>query len=175
MIDFLKRWALPLRWWLIFTLVNLSVVVCYFTGLIDTIQSKDFTKLSFVIFIVFYIMTIKQGILAWRYSKSTNRNKHTLNMFELQAEPAWFISEALLTIGMFGTVLGFIYMLSTSLAGVSSTNLMSIQIAMSNMSTGMSAALFTTASALACGLVLKFQTFDFSHTIGKEYLNAENK
>jgi len=64
-------------------------------------------------------------------------------------------------IGMLGTVIGFILMLSTCLTGVSFQNAQSMQGVIGSMTSGMSTALVTTAAGLICSLILQLQLFNY--------------
>jgi flagellar motor component MotA len=74
-------------------------------------------------------------------------------------ESAWFVSDMLLTIGMIGTVLGFIYMLGASFGEIRMDDVESVRSALVKMGAGMSTALYTTAAGLICSLILKLQLF----------------
>jgi len=87
-------------------------------------------------------------------------------------ESGWFTSDILLTIGMIGTVLGFIFMLSSSFENINASNLGSIQHSLTTMSAGMSTALFTTAAGLICSLILKIQLFIFGKYLEKSEKNV---
>jgi biopolymer transport protein ExbB/TolQ len=81
----------------------------------------------------------------------------------LDDELGWFVSDILLTLGMIGTVIGFIYMLGTSFQDFDPSNTVSLKQVLSKMGTGMSTALYTTAAGLVCSLFLKLQLFNLSH------------
>jgi hypothetical protein len=59
---------------------------------------------------------------------------------------------SILTLGMIGTVAGFIYMLDTSFSKMDPQNVVSLQGVLSKMGVGMSTALYTTAAGLVCSL-----------------------
>jgi biopolymer transport protein ExbB/TolQ len=77
----------------------------------------------------------------------------------------------LLTLGMIGTVAGFIYMLSSSFSEMDPQNVVSMQGVLAKMSCGMSTALYTTAAGLVCSLLLKLQLFNFTHHL--DYLSTD--
>jgi len=167
MISFIKKWSLALRWWLFFMLMNLGTVILFLTGMVDKINEVDFTKLSFVIFILCYIFTIRNGILVYKSCKSPPTTEEDVDECCQRNEAGWFIAEKLLTFGMIGTVVGFIFMLSTSFADISTANVVTLKAALSKMSMGMGAALFTTAAGLICGIALEIQLFDFQQWLDK--------
>ena len=62
-----------------------------------------------------------------------------------------------MTVGMIGTVTGFILMLSTSLATLDPNDVENMRSAIANMAVGMSTALLTTLSGLMATLMLRIQ------------------
>jgi len=136
-----------LRWWVIVagTLTGIGFLVVY--DCINYINNADVTKLSFVIFALFVHSTIQVG-------RSTYYDIDHLNI------PRFMVG-VMTKIGMLGTVIGFILMLSTCLGGVSFQNIVEMQGVISNMTSGMSTALVTTATGLICSLILQLQIFNF--------------
>ena len=70
---------------------------------------------------------------------------------------SWFISEILLSLGMIGTVAGFILMLGDTFGSIDTANQDSLKDALSNMALGMSTALYTTLVGLILSQALKIQ------------------
>ena len=64
-----------------------------------------------------------------------------------------------------GTVCGFIIMLGTAFVDIDVGNILSMQNALSQMSIGMSAALYTTLMGLLSSLVIKIQLVNVERTI----------
>ena len=136
-----------LKWWVIVagTLTGIGFLIVY--NCINYVNEADVTKLSFVIFALFIHSTVQVG-------RSTYYGIDKLSV------PRFMVG-AMTKIGMLGTVLGFIMMLSTCLSGASLQNVQAMQITMSNMTSGMSTALVTTAAGLICSLILQLQIFNF--------------
>jgi len=164
--KYIKEFNILLQWWLMFSIINLGVVGGFATDLVMKVNDADFTKLSFVIFVLFYIFTVKLGINIYHFCKSKLTKR--IEIAKKNNENGWFASDIFLTIGMIGTVFGFIFMLSSSFADINATNMSSIQHALTTMSTGMSTALFTTAAGLICSLLLKVQLFIFGKHLEKK-------
>ena len=72
-----------------------------------------------------------------------------------------FMVGVMTKLGMLGTVIGFILMLSTCLGNISFQNVQSMQSVIGSMTSGMSTALVTTATGLVCSLILQLQIFNF--------------
>ena len=72
------------------------------------------------------------------------------------SEIGWFLSDLVLKIGLLGTVVGFIIMLS-SVSDVSAIDAGVMQDILTHMSGGMGVALYTTMTGLICGALLGLQ------------------
>lgn len=165
MKKFVQKWALPLRWWICFTLINIATVILFLTGFVDKILEVDFSKLSFVIYIIFYVFSVRNGVLVYTFSKKCMPVQSDIDTCYDKNEVGWFAADCLLTLGIIGTVIGFIFMLS-GFEGVSdTTNVLTMKTAILKMSLGMSTALYTTLAGLVSSLLLKLQLFDFEQCL----------
>jgi hypothetical protein len=158
---------LILKWWLFFSVTCLGVVGLFLSDIIYKINDADVTKISFLIGILFIGCSVRIGKhIAW-----FGKRKHfTQEMFDDlcgKQEDGWFAADMFFTLGMIGTVLGFIYMLSTAFAQINVSQVESLQEALTNMSMGMGTALYTTASGLICSMLLKLQLYFFQKEIDK--------
>lgn len=132
------------QWWL-----SVSVMVAIALASVFLIDShllfwhNDITYLSSVILVLWAMSTINVGIQIQKNQKST--------------EVSWFVADTFLTIGMIGTVIGFVYMLSTTFASLNPDDTNSMKAAIATMAAGMSTALLTTLAGLIASLCLKFQ------------------
>jgi MotA/TolQ/ExbB proton channel family len=70
----------------------------------------------------------------------------------------WFVSDFLLSLGLLGTVVGFIVMLGPG-SGLDAGDRSTLEGALASMSGGMAVALYTTLAALIGGMLLKIQCF----------------
>ena len=68
----------------------------------------------------------------------------------------WFLSEIMMALGMFGTVIGLILMLSTSFVG---TDASQMQGQLGEMWKHMGLALYTNAVGIVASIVLKLQVY----------------
>jgi len=75
-----------------------------------------------------------------------------------KAEIGWFLSEFCLTLGMIGTIVGFIMMLS-GFNTLDIQNVSTVQGLLSQLGLSMATALYTTIVGLVCGSILKIQFF----------------
>lgn len=138
-----------LRWWLFFCLSILVAVVCHYFGFFYELYNKDATKLSFVIISVYTLSSLYVGRLTYNQRKGQDVTTG-LNV-------SWFSSEAMLSLGMIGTVAGFILMLGESFGSIDTADPDSLKEALSSMALGMSTALYTTLVGLILSQALKIQ------------------
>jgi MotA/TolQ/ExbB proton channel family len=73
-------------------------------------------------------------------------------------EFGWFVADLLLSLGLLGTVIGFILMLAP-ISGLDASDDGAIKGALAAMSGGMAVALYTTLAGLVGGMLLKVQGF----------------
>tara|TARA_Y100000310_G_scaffold311496_1_gene357801 strand:+ start:561 stop:1061 length:501 start_codon:yes stop_codon:yes gene_type:complete len=150
-----------LKWWLFSSLIAIFSVFCFYTGVFHTIWNNDITKLSFIILSLFYIQSIVCGIHTWSAGFYKN-NPSSLSNNTL--ESGWFMSDLFLSIGMVGTVIGFISMLG-GFAELDVNNTQTVQDLIKELGLGMSTALYTTLVGLVCSILLKVQYFNISQGI----------
>lgn len=154
-------------------LICAGSAMLYVNGAVDKVNQVDFTKISFGIYAIFVGFSVHTGIRTYKACKKdqlvmSDSESHptisTEEFYELNrsSQFGWFVADHLLTLGMIGTVLGFIFMLSTSFAGLGAVNTAVLQTALMKMSMGMSTALYTTAAGLICSLLLKLQLFNYA-------------
>jgi biopolymer transport protein ExbB/TolQ len=68
----------------------------------------------------------------------------------------WFFVDAIIKLGLLGTIVGFILMLG-SVTDSSSLDINTMQKVLQQMSSGMGTALYTTLAGLVCSLLLAIQ------------------
>ena len=112
-------------------------------------------------------MTGKAGLDTFRLVSKESYTGRDIEEKYAAAELGWFTSDLCLTVGMIGTVAGFIFMLSTAFASIDVSNVASLQNVLSQMSAGMGTALYTTAAGLISSAFLKIQYFNFSTEIDR--------
>lgn len=150
----MKRYFL--NWWIIFNLIIVGSILCYILGVFDMTNKADVTKISFGIYAIFLIFSVRTGVYTYKFSKSRIINAKS----EETQEISWFVSDILLTLGMLGTIIGYIYMIQIGFANLDPSNPASLQASLKLMAIGWGTALYTTAAGLICGLVLKLQLFN---------------
>jgi len=148
-----------LEWWWFFCSLLLTTFIVWQLDVFEKIWNADQTKISVAILSLFTIMTIYCGRQAWSLSKIKKNNQDVDETIKSRYEPGWFVSEVCLTMGLIGTVSGFILMLYGAFADLNISDTSSVQQSLMNMSLGMSTALYTTLIGLVTSLLLKIQFF----------------
>jgi len=159
--------TLFLKWWLIFTATIVGIVLIAINGGWLILWNEDTTKLSFVLLAIFMGMSTWCGVKTWRLScflDQEGEDKHLVEKIEHLVEVGWFTSDLCLSIGMMGTVIGFVMMLS-GLAQVDVSDINTVQGLIKNLGAGMSTALYSTLTGLICSSLLKVQYFNLNQAI----------
>lgn len=155
-VEIVKH-KLFLKWWLTILLIAIFTGFCFFSNIFHTVWDNDVTKLSFVILLLFYTQSIICGIQTWSvgYIKQGDPTRRDLKE---KIESGWFMSDLFLSIGMVGTVIGFISMLG-GFATLNVDDTQTVQALIRDLGLGMSTALYTTLVGLVCSIFLKIQYF----------------
>ena len=132
-----------LLWWLIVCLTSLFTYIVYDFGLLIPFYDKDITMLTYFITAIFVGTTISIG-----YKNAVQHDNYNNE---------WFISDVVLTLGMIGTIVGFIIMLSGTFDTLQVSDADSVRILISSMSKGLYTALNTTLAGLISSVIIKTQ------------------
>ena len=137
-----------LKWWVQVTCIIFASVVASEMGWWQALWDADVTKISVGILAVFVLTTMLTGYISKNYQ---NKKAQSLSNY------VWFSSEAMITLGMIGTVAGFLLMLGSAFSNLDVTNIANVQSAIADMAIGMSTALSTTLIGLICSVLIKAQ------------------
>jgi len=165
----MAKYKVFLNWWLVFVLIILLFFQGTLSGLTEQIWQSDFTKLSFVNLLLLLGTSVWCGFQSWNFSSLVSQQRiptTAIKRIEQKVEAGWFISDLTLTIGMIGTVIGFIAMLS-GFINLDIENIETIQDLITELGSGMSTALYTTLTGLISSVLLKIQCFNLSYSIDK--------
>ena len=136
-----------LLWWIQVVTVLFAAILILTYGWFDKLWDADQTKISFIIITIFFATSIATGFLSFR----SNTQYIKLSNY------IWFASETMVTLGLIGTVAGFLLMLSSAFDNLDVSNVENVQKVISNMALGMSTALCTTLSGLVGSVLTKVQ------------------
>ena len=138
-----------LKWWIQIAIITFAAVMVSDLGWWNFLYDADMTKISFIIIAVFVLSSLSVGFISMKNTSWDHVERLT--------NYVWFSSEAMVTLGMIGTVAGFLLMLSTAFSNLNVTDISNVQQAISDMAIGMSTALVTTLVGLVCSTVIKIQ------------------
>jgi hypothetical protein len=151
---------------IILGLILFAAYLLYDRGLLGVVLQGDKSRLSWIIIAIWVGMSFRWLYLL-RWVQHQNDMADALQppsdeISEREASMArwlnhgWFAADSVLKIGLLGTIIGFILMLSP-IATLGSFDPASLQKALGEMSGGMAVALYTTLSGLIANIVLRFQ------------------
>ena len=161
--------TLFLKWWLFLSITLLGTLGLGQQGYLHLLWEGDTTKLSFVLLSIFTVMSGWCGYKTWTLSRFLDNGQtedYLVEKIEHLMEVGWVPSDLCLSIGMMGTVIGFIMMLS-GFTNIDVKDMSTVQGLIKNLGVGMSTALYTTLTGLVCSALLKIQYFNLSQAIDK--------
>lgn len=129
--------------WTLFVAIIASLIAAYQYGYVGYVLENDVTRISVLILGLFLSASAWVGVLAVKHRKPTNA--------------LWFASDAMLSLGMMGTVLGLLVVLTSNFGSVDATDTEAMSLLMATIGSGMGTALTTTLVGLGASLLLKLQ------------------
>ena len=142
-------------WWVSVLLVGTGVFWANHFGLIQTIWNNDVTLITSAISLIFVLFNIGLGWITFKVSNPSfllRKERSIIKFYDM----GWFLSEIMMALGMFGTVIGLILMLSTSFVG---SDVSQMQGQLGDMWKHMGLALYTNAVGIAASIILKLQIY----------------
>ena len=133
-----------LYWWLIICAVGTLSYITHSMGWLVPVYTNDLTYITFLITVVTIFTTLSLGY------KFKVPDADTVDV-------EWFVSDVVLTLGMLGTIIGFMIMLQGTFSSIEFNDANSIRLALSSMSQGLFTALNTTLVGLVSSIILKVQ------------------
>lgn len=132
-----------LKWWFVFVIQAILIGIVAWFGGGEFLLENDRTFISFGIIGIWLINSLSIGYYIFR--------KRITSDFQ------WFVADSCMSLGMIGTVIGFIFMLGSSFENIDPSNVTVMKSVISDMAKGMSTALLTTLSGLIATLMLRVQ------------------
>ena len=137
-------------WWLAVLASCTAFYWATYSGLIATIWHDDVTMITSVLALMYV-----SAMAAIGYIAHTNHRKDNSKLINA----VWFGSEQMLALGMLGTVVGFIYLLSSGITSASVTDPTSLAKLLADMSVGLGLALYTNAVGILSSFITKTLLF----------------
>jgi hypothetical protein len=150
-----------LRWWW-FTVISLcGAMGMWHFGIFHDIYRADVTNITFIIYAVFLSATLLSGVTAYRVARDTPNIRKTGKYISI----CWFFSEAMMTLGLIGTVAGMIYLFGQVFTEIDPSNPDDLKKALGHMATGLSTAMYTTICGMVGSLIIKvhLMNIEFDH------------
>lgn len=140
-------------WLIIICLIGLGAAFAQNVHFWEIMNAKDATKITWLICGIFPITSLVIGAIAYR--------KHATSV---TMERLWFIADAMITLGMIGTVSGFLILAGgDSFSKLNPADTVSLQKTMQIMGTGMGTILVVTLMGLISSVLLKLQLVIIHH------------
>jgi len=136
-----------LYWWLLVCVVGTGSYITHTMGWLVPLYTNDLTYITFVITAIAVLTTLSLG---YKFKVPTRAAAVNVNI-------EWFVSDVVLTLGMLGTIIGFMIMLQGTFSSIEFNDAHSIRTALSSMSKGLFTALNTTLIGLVSSIILKVQ------------------
>ena len=133
-----------LYWWLIVCVVATGSYITHAMGWLVPLYTNDLTYITFLITVITVLTTLSLG---YKFKVPD------INSVDVE----WFVSDVVLTLGMLGTIIGFMIMLQGTFSSIEFNDTHSIRLALSSMSKGLFTALNTTLLGLVSSIILKVQ------------------
>ena len=145
-------------------LIIFGAYLLYERGLMGILLEGDKSRLSWLIIAIWFAMSARWlYLLRWVQNQGQGQgdsqeapSEAREAMMARWLNHGWFAADSVLKIGLLGTIIGFILMLSP-IASLASFDAASLQAALGQMSGGMAVALYTTLTGLIVNIVLRFQ------------------
>ena len=122
-------------------------------GWLVPLYTNDLTYITFLITVIAALTTLSLGY-KFKVPAAVSVNVE------------WFVSDVVLTLGMLGTIIGFMIMLQGTFSSIEFNDTNSIRLALSSMSQGLFTALNTTLIGLVSSIVLKVQLTVYGNVKG---------
>ena len=140
------------KWWT-------TIVVCaVLIGIAETqigishyLLVQDGTKISILILTILLACSLFVG-----YKSYIKQFKNRV-VTQSSVEPIWFFSDAVLSIGMVGTLVGFLIVLTTTFSNITEYSPEELKNIIGTLASGMGIALITSLTGLLSSILLKFQ------------------
>ena len=136
-----------LYWWLIVCVIGTGSYITHSMGWLVPLYTNDLTYITFLITVIAGLTTLSLGY----------KFKVPARAAVVDVDIEWFVSDVVLTLGMLGTIIGFMIMLEGTFSSIEFNDTDSIRQALSSMSQGLFTALNTTLIGLVSSIILKVQ------------------
>ena len=146
----------PFNRWIGFVLLNiLAGYFLYQKEIFSLIISSDLTYISIGVIVIYILTSLSIGF-------KTFLRCHEDTYVSIKLE--WFIRSELAALGLIGTIIGLMFVLGPTFAGINPQASDTITNALSTISLGVGTALWTTITALTGAVLLGVQLMNLEHS-----------
>ena len=140
------------KWWTSFiTVIAVTVLAQGQFGIIDFIRYNDPTYITSVVIGIAILSTLWIGYFSYLV-QFKNQTPADSNMEQL-----WFIADTVMSIGMVGTLIGFLMVLTSTFTDIDTSSAEEMRKVIGSLAAGMGVALLTSLAGLLSSIYLKFQ------------------
>ena len=122
--------------------MGVGIYLAHSSDWVVPLYNNDITNITYLISALMVLATLSVGYKAYR-----NKSMHL----------EWFVSDVVLSLGMIGTIVGFMVMLYGTFGEIKVDDMESVRSVLSAMSSGLYTALSTTLMGLIASVALKVQ------------------
>lgn len=149
--------AAVLRWWFIFCCSTLGLLLAYLLGFFTYLNAVDQSHIGKAVIVIYVLGTLFVGQL-------TLKAQYTRGIIDRHGELCWYLPELMMGLGMIGTLVGFLMLLSTALGSpINTADTHAMMNLISDMGSGFSTAVITTLVGLVCSLAFKLQLINLRY------------
>lgn len=138
------------NFWKFWTISNIGFLILGYLGIFQSaipyLLLADFTYISFVIIFLAVLLSVYLMI----YHKQISSG-------ELSTKKIWYFPGLFISLGMLGTIIGLVFMLSSIFVGFDPSNVIMIRELIAQFSNGMSTAFVTTLVGISCSIWTSLQ------------------
>ncbi len=156
------------KWWIQFVAILFTCGMMEYFNWWEFMWDSDKTKISVFILGMFTLATLAMGYLSLKGS-----NEDMWNVADRLENYVMFAADTMITVGMVGTLVGFLLMLNTAFIDLNVNDVKNVQDAIGNMAIGMSTALVTTLVGMICSTLTRLQILVYDHSSGSEIIEGE--
>ena len=142
------------RWWLFVCLLSIGAYFGIHFDVFSTIFDTDKTYLSSVILVLFMGSTLLTGYRTWLFNYQKTYTDTKLG---------WFCGEIMFSLGMIGTLIGFVLVFGDALAHIDLEDQANKAKIIADMGIGISTAIYTTLAGLVCTILLWIQLINLEY------------
>ena len=156
------------KWWIQFVAILYTCGMMEYFNWWEFMWDSDKTKITIMILAMFVIASIVMGYLSFKGSREDMWDRA-----DRLENYVMFAADTMITLGMLGTLIGFLLMLNTAFIDLDVNDVKNVQTAIANMAIGMSTALVTTLVGMVCSTLTRMQLLVYDHSSGSELIEGE--